>query len=394
MEQLENYFAPVSLTSLDYFPESNGKQRIGNNLRLHTEKGMPSLEDVKIAIVGVPEERNAYDNVGCSMAPDEIRKQFYRLFRMSGMPETADLGNFRIGREVGDTYSALGEVLATLVGHGIVPLVLGGSQDLTYANYLAYEQLQEVVNITSIDSRFDIGSRLSENESNAYFHNVVLRQPSYLFNYSNIGYQSYFVGPDETSLMERLRFDACRLGVAQENMLKCEPQIREASIVSVDMSSVRFSDSPGCRHASPNGLNGKEICMLSRFAGAASRVTSFGIYEYNPSCDIAEQSAKLIAEMLWYFLDGFTLRRTDDQPDLMQDNYTRYIVEIQHGLYKINFYEHKISRLWWMEVPCADKKSRYERMYLIPCSAEDYQTACRDELPERWLKTYQKLEKE
>ncbi len=394
MENLENYLEPLSPDDLEFFARSADKNRIGSRLHIHTaEKGLPDLDNVRIAVIGVPEERNAYDNVGCSMAPDEIRKQFYQLFRMPDMPETADLGNLRVGRECEDTYHALADLLGQLLDAGIVPVILGGSQDLTYANYLAYEQRQKVVNITAIDPCFDIGAKLSEQESNAFFHKIILRQPSYLFNYSNIGYQSYFVSPDDVALMEKLRFDTCRLGIVQEDILKCEPLIREAGIVSVDMAAVRFADAPGCRHASPNGLTGKEICMLSRFAGASSRVSSFGVYEYNSGCDIAGQSARLIAEMLWYFLDGFSLRR-DDQPDLMRENFTEYIVEIQQRLYQIRFYESKISHLWWMEVPCADKKSKYERMYLIPCSKEDYETACMDELPERWLKTYQKLEKE
>ena len=395
MEQLEHFLEPLSLSDPDLTNSIADKNRIGHRLHLHTaENGLPRMDNIRIALIGVPEERNAYDNVGCSMAPDEIRKQLYRLFRMHEMPETADLGNLRIGKTAEDTYHALAETLSLLIANDIVPLILGGSQDLTYGNYLAYEQLQEVTNITSIDPAFDIGNKLSENESNAYFHKIVLRQPNYLFNYSNIGYQSYFVSHDDIALMDKLRFDSCRLGIVQENILQCEPLVRDAGIISVDMSAIRFSDSPGCRHASPNGLTGKEICMLSRFAGAASRVTSFGIYEYNPSCDIADQSAKLIAEMIWYFLDGFTLRRSDDLPDLMGDNYTQYIVEIQQQLYQIRFYEHKISHLWWMEVPCGDKKTKYERMYLIPCTKGEYDTACMDELPERWLKTYQKLEKE
>lgn len=394
MEPLDPFFEPVSLEELDFLPLRSNKSLIGSRLRIHTqEQGFPALEGIRIAIIGVPEERHAYDNVGCSMAPEEIRRHFYRLHLMDEPPAAADLGNLRIGKECEDTYHALSEVLSQLIGEGIVPLILGGSQDLTYANYLAYEQLQEVVNITSVDPRFDIGSKLSENDSNAFFHKIILRQPNYLFNYSNIGYQRYFVSREDVALMERLRFDSCRLGVVQEDILKCEPLVREAGIVSIDMAAVRFSDAPGCRHASPNGLTGKEICMIARFAGAASHVTSFGIYEYNPSCDIAEQSARLIAEMMWYFMEGFSLRR-DDQPDLMQDNFTQYIVEIQQCLYQIRFYESKISHLWWMEVPCSDKKSKYERMYLIPCSKEDYETACMDELPERWLKTYQKLERE
>lgn len=387
------YLDPLSLEELEFFPEADDNSRIGRLLQIHTEEaGFPELQDVRLAILGVPEERYAYENVGCSMGPDEIRQQFYRLYSPENMPPTADLGNFRIGKEVEDTYLALSEVLAELIGMGIVPVILGGSHDLSYANYLAYEKRQEVVNMTSVDARFDIGNKPSLYQSNAFFHKIVLRQPNYLFNYSNLGYQSYFVSRPDVALMEKLRFDAYRLGIIQEDILRCEPILRDSTIVSIDMAAVRYSDAPGCRQATPNGLNGKEICAIARFAGAADRVTSFGIYEYNPHCDTAQQSALLIAEMLWYFLDGFSLRH-NDQPDLLSDNYVKYIVEIQDHLYRINFYRNKISGLWWMEVPCTDKKAKYERMYLIPCSEEDYETACRDELPERWLRTSQKLEK-
>ncbi|MBO4281835.1 MAG: arginase family protein [Bacteroidales bacterium] len=392
-ENIATYFAPLDLDALEYNLPPDDNRHIGGNLRLHTEKnGFPDLDAVRVALIGVPEERNAYNNVGCSLAPDEIRKAFYRLYRMEDMPATADLGNFRIGKETNDTYHALSETLAFLIRKRIVPVILGGSQDLTYANYLAYEQLQEVVNITAIDPKFNIGNKLSENSSEAFVHRIILRQPNYLFNYSNLGYQSYFVSPDDVALMEKLRFDATRLGVLQEDIRQCEPILRDSSIVSIDMAAVRFSDAPGCRQVSPNGLNGKEICTLARYAGAAGRVTSFGIYEYNPSCDIAGQSALLIAEMLWYFLEGFSIR-SNEQPDILQENCIKYIVELQQRLYQINFYESKTSGLWWMEVPYADKKAKFERMYLIPCTRKDYETACQGELPERWLSTYQKLEK-
>lgn len=393
MENLfHKYFEPLSLENLEYFQEESNAHCIGSIIKIHTENNFPELSSVKIAIIGVPEERNAYDNIGCSKAPNEIRKQFYRLFKLDEMPEIADLGNFIIGKTIQDTYRALGDVIAYLIENKIVVVILGGSQDISFANYLAYEKLKEVINITSIDSTLNMGNKISIDSSNAFFHKIVLRQPNYLFNYSNIGYQSYFVNPDDVLLLDKLRFDAYRLGIVQENLLECEPVLRDSNMVNIDMSVLKFSDSPGCRQSSPNGLNGREICALCKFSGASDKLTSFGIYEYNPLCDIAEQSAKLIAEMLWYFIDGFNLRK-NDRPDLMKDNYIKYEVGLQNQVYKIYFYQSKISNLWWMEVPCADKKAKYERNYLIPCSRKDYETACKDELPERWLTTYRKLEK-
>ncbi len=393
MESPDTYFEPISTEALDFSPDSEKSKRIGDRLRLHTgTEGFPDLQNVQLALIGVPEERNAYDNVGCALAPDEIRRAFYHLYRLPEMPIVADLGNLRLGKDVEDTYLALSELIAWLISENIVPILLGGSHDLLYAQYLAYERMERVVNISCVDTRFDIGEDNVSHSSRDFFHRIILRQPNYLFNYSNLGYQTYFVDPDEVKLMEKLRFDAWRFGILHENIMECEPVLRDSDLLGIDMSAVRFSDAPGCRHTSPNGLDGKEICTICRLAGASSRLSSFGIYEYNPGFDIAEQSAKLIAEMLWYFLDGFTLR-CDDLPDIGKENYTQYIVDLQDGLYRIRFYESKVSHQWWMEVPSADKKAKYERYYLIPCSRRDYDTACHGEIPERWNSTYIKLEK-
>ena len=42
----------------------------------------------------------------------------------------------------------------------------------------------------------------------------------------------------------------------------------------------------------------------------------------------------------------------------------------------------------------AQKLDASYTLVLNAINKEDYETACMDELPERWLKTYQKLEKE
>ena len=73
MEHLENYLEPLSLDNLEFFSRSADKNRIGSRLHVHTvERGLPDLDNIRIAIIGVPEERNAFDNVGCSLAPDAL----------------------------------------------------------------------------------------------------------------------------------------------------------------------------------------------------------------------------------------------------------------------------------------------------------------------------------
>ena len=297
-----------------------------------------------------------YNNMGCSEAPDKVRKQFLPTLQTPGNATDSRLRQFqnRKKKTANDTYIALENIVSYFIENDIIPIIIGGSQDITYANYLAYEHLQRVINIVSIDARFDIGNETLPFKSNSYLHKIILRQPNFLFNYSNIGYQTYFVDKEDIELMDKLYFDACRLGEAQEDLIDCEPLIRNADVLTLDMSAIRFSDSPGCKHASPNGFNGKEICQLSRYAGVNHKLSSFGIYEYNPTYDIADQSAKLIAQIIWYFIDGFIIRQKD-APDIIKNNFFKYFVSLHDNAYEIIFYKSKISGLWWMEIPSENK---------------------------------------
>ena len=81
-----------------------------------------------------------------------------------------------------------------------------------------------------------------------------------------------------------------------------------------------------------------------------------------------------------------------DFPMIDKDDYIKYRVFIQDHKYEIVFYKSKKSDRWWMEVPCpTNVRTKYERHYLIPCSYSDYQTALREEMPDRWWQVYQKL---
>jgi len=391
MLDLQSIFNPVLLEKMG-LPQGSKSNQIGNKISIHTEDDFPDLEHVKIAIIGVEEERGAFNNSGCATAPDAIRREFYRLFAQKNMLPTTDLGNLKIGNSINDTYAILSEVLAALIEENIIPVILGGSQDLTYANYLAYERLNRVVNITAIDPLFNLGEEPNPLKSNTYLHKIILRQPNYLFNFSNVGYQTYLVDSDEIDLMEKLLFDTHRLGLAKADLVDCEPIIRNADVLSLDVSAVRFSDFPGCNNATPNGFSGEEICKLAQFAGASNKLSSFGIYEYNPLCDAANQSAILLAEMLWYFMDGVSLR-TNDMPDIVKSNFYKYFVSLHENAYEIIFYKSMTNGLWWMEIPLREAEhSKYNRHYIVPCSHKDYLTACNNEVPERWLQTFKKIQ--
>ncbi len=353
---------------------------------------LEELEGKKIALFGVMEERNGLENKGAAKGPDQIRKWLYGLTSFDKNPGIIDLGNIEAGNEIDDTYFAVNQTCQVLLKKGIIPVIIGGTQDLTYANYLAYEHMEQTVNLVTIDPRLDFGQSPEDLSNKGYLNKIVLHRPNFLFNYSNIGNQRYLTDPQLLELMNKMYFDTFRLGEMQsQHILRNEPIIRNADILSFDISSIRMSEAPGCAYAGPNGFFGHEAAQLCWYAGMSDKLTSFGVYEFNPTLDRDGQTAHLVAQMIWCFIDGVSSRKTD-YPIGDHSEYMRYIVTLADDSHELVFYKSNKSDRWWMDVPYpAGQENKYERHHLVPCTYEEYQQATNDEMPDRWWKTYQKL---
>lgn len=390
MSDISHFFGPVPLESLQ-LPTPAHEQQFISLVNIHTPDGFPDLENAHLAIIGVLEDRNSIDNAGSHLAPNEVRKYFYRLFGGSFNSKIVDLGNIAPGHTTEDTYYALRSTIDTLIRRNIVPIIIGGTQDITYAQFLGYKDLEQTINVVTVDSKFDLGNPDEEINNNAYLGKIILHQPNFLFNYSNIGYQTYLVDQIGLQMMNRLYFDVNRLGQVRDKIEESEPIIRQADMLSFDMSSIKHSDAPAHPHPSPNGFYAEEACQMMRYAGMNDKLSSVGIYELNPRFDDNGKTAHLAAQMIWCFIEGY-YNRKNDFPNRTSADYTRFHVILQDEKYEINFYKSKKSDRWWMEIPYPPHKElKFERHTLIPCSYKDYELAVSNEIPDRWWQTYQKL---
>ncbi|MGB2128794.1 MAG: formimidoylglutamase, partial [Flavicella sp.] len=347
-----------------------GNDTLAKCIDMHShESGLPDLEGAKIAIFAVLEGRSAVSNetTGCLEGATKIRSYLYKLFPGNWTQRIVDLGNIPQGASVSDTYFAVKEVVSSLVKREIIPVIIGGGQDLTYANYRAYDSLEQLVNLVAVDAKFDLGVIDAPLLSNSYLSKIVMEQPCNLFNFSNIGYQTYFNHQEEIDLLENLHFDALRLGVSKD-LKVLEPIMRDADIVSVDIGALRYSEAPANNNASPNGFYGEEICSISRYAGISDKVTSFGVYEYNYSLDTGGQTAHLIAQTLWYFIEGVNAR-SNDYPFCSRSSYMKYMVPVESET--LIFYKSPKSGRWWMEIHSLED-TKHKRNALIPCTYKDY----------------------
>lgn len=384
------YFEPVNIDSFDLFDQNKHPQYIVNQIWFTNQFEEVSLENMQIAILGVPEARYSDQNDGATFAPDEIRREFYKLFCWKKPVNILDLGNLKIGKTVEDTYEILSEILAHLIENNVIPIILGGSNDLAFANYLAYSRLEHVVNVVAVDSCFDLGNENMPIRSNAYLNRMILQQPNYLLNYANIGFQTYMNSPESIDLMENLFFETYRVGLLRKDMEEVEPIVRNAEMVSMDLSAVRRGDAPGNPHASSNGFYGEEICRVAMYAGISDKLSSFGIYEYNPSLDYNNQTSQLIAHIIWYFIEGY-INRVGDTTFKDKSLYIKHSVAVTNHIDDLVFYCSKKTGRWWMLVPISSKKSETIQKYYLPCSVKDYELACTDIISERWWKAFNKL---
>ena len=386
---LSVYFNPLGSELVESL--RSDKTTLGATVHKYVEKdNFPDFTDHHIAIIGVPESRGSNENKGCAAAPDQVRNFLYQLKKLDYPYKIVDLGNLIPGEKLSDTYAAVSSIMAELLKEKVLPVIIGGSQDITYAQYAAYQKMEETVNIVSVDSHFDLGTTEEKIHSKSYLGKIILHEPNFLFNFSNIGYQTYFTGTDAIELMEKLFFDTYRLGHVRKDIEETEPIIRNADIFSFDISSVKQSDAPGNAFASPNGFYGDEACQIARYAGLSDKLTSAGFYELNPDFDLHGQTAHLTAQMIWYFIDGF-YNRKKDMPVTDKKSFTKYRVAIKKTDHEIVFFKSHKSDRWWMEVPYQNSKTRYYRHHLVPCSYKDYEVACSGEMPDRWWQAFQKL---
>ncbi|MBR09507.1 MAG: formiminoglutamase [Rickettsiales bacterium] len=385
---LKLFFDPISSDiQVDSLPSS----AIAHSMYINQGQ-LPELDDRDIAIIGVQESRGASEEnqKGISVSATEIRKCFYRLKKGSGNLKVIDLGNFRNGPELPDTYQRLQEVCGYLMENNILPILIGGSHDLDLGQYQAYENQEKLITVLNIDNKLDLADPKSALPTDSHIHKIFKYDPNYLFNYYQLAYQSYLVEAKEAELIEKLYFEAVRLGVVKENIKELEPIVRDADMLSFDISALQAHYCPGAVDSNVYGLTGEEACQLCWYAGLNDKLSSIGFYDYDVEKDTEDRkTAFVIGTMIWYFIEGFYNRKGDK--NFRSNDYLVYEVSMGGEPSSIKFYKSKISEKWWMEVPHPEETSGFLRSRMIPCNYSDYETALEGEVPNRWITTYSKF---
>ena len=141
--------------------------------------------------------------------------------------------------------------------------------------------------------------------------------------------------------------------------------MRNTDFLSFDISAIQYAYAGANVYASPNGLNGEDACKIMRYAGVSDKITAVGLFEYNQDLDLNYQTAYLLAEMLWYFVDGYKIRKNELNPNIK--DCAKYTVAFEDGKNEIVFYKSQTSGRWWMGVPFRKEGVKALQNYYHAC---------------------------
>lgn len=386
---LREFLYPVDPSLVDSIRQNAGPGSLADQIQISIDPDdIP--DDTRLAIIGVFDDRfNTADSYSSDMFGEPIRRELYTLSAQRSTLKIIDLGDIQNGKTPNDTRLALRAVIDHLLASGICTLIIGNSMRFAYPQFTAAQSHARNMNVLLVDARADLMAKEIDTDD-PYLNHIILRDAGNLFNVTVAGYQSYYVSPNTYDTFERMNFDLVRYGSLRGQIQEIEPYCRAAHQFSFNLNAVRAADAPAQEFPSPNGFSGEDACQIARYAGMSGDTMSAGFYGYISSLDTTHCSARLIAQMIWYFIDGFSLRKPDYPSDESND-YIKYTSTFRNSNHVVIFYKSLLSNRWWMEVPYPNEKSGSEGKFLVPCSYSDYQMAQNDEIPDRWLKTLQKL---
>lgn len=185
--------------------------------------------------------------------------------------------------------------------------------------------------------------------------------PSTIFQY--VGTQRHLVSETHLNVEGHLRLSDIR-----EDLSLAEPCIRDSEAMIFNVDSMSAAEAGYIAGMSGSGLTVIEACQLFRYAGAAQATSSVGVYGYSPEADVSGMMSNGIAQMIWYLLEGSTLREDPEHTIL-----TQYHVQAKDHDHALLFFKSEISGRWWIQ----NKSGRK-----VPCAYQDYRKACEEDYSE------------
>lgn len=282
-----------------------------NDLRLGEIVPNNKYENADIVILGCPQDEGVTRNkgrAGAALAPDAIRREFYKLTPFGITKKIYDVGNTNIQDSLEATHDAHTEIVSQILKDGKTLIVLGGGNDISYPDGAAMAKVFGGRNwiAINVDAHFDVREDTERNSGTPYRQLLEekLLRPDYFYE---VGFQSQFASPVYYRYLQNLGVNLVSLEQLRDTDSP-DAQMREAVrnkfvhhsqslniFFGFDLDAVRSSDAPGTSAPSPIGLRSGEFLNLAMYAGSLVNTKLVEFSEVNPNFDVDSRTAKLVA---------------------------------------------------------------------------------------------------
>lgn len=202
-----------------------------------------------------------------------------------------------------------------------------------------------------------------------------------------IGYQGYYFSPDKSRKLRERYFEQMRLGELREGISTVEPVVRESRYTFLDFNAVRHSDYPAPWNTYPNGMYAEEICTLARYIGFGVALKGVFLHSTPSSQESLPICNRLVAETIWHLCQALASNIIETPAaDGDDEHFIRKIISLEGNNEQMVFINSSTTDRWWFEISVPE----YKKTILVPCSINDYKSACCGDIPLRWLFFYQK----
>jgi formiminoglutamase len=306
---MSNIFDLTSRPDADLFLSRNDPNdpRLGNIVSTD-EKDYATAD---IVILGSPQDEGVRRNnarVGAALAPNAIRKQFYKLTPFNIKKRLFDVGDVIIGATLEDTHETQRAVVKQILLDGKRLIILGGGNDISYPDGRAMAEVfgaQKWIGI-NVDSHLDV--RIAEQRNSGTAYRQLLEEGHLLPNYFyEVAYQTHFVSPVYYKYIRDLGVNRISLEILRSRDqadMELKENIRQRFIgqssslntfFGFDIDAVRSADAPGSSAPSPLGLRAGEFITLVKYAASLANTKLIEFSEVNPKFDIDDRTTTLVA---------------------------------------------------------------------------------------------------
>ncbi len=287
------------------------KKNDRSDVRLGEIVPKTKYEESNIVILGCPQDEGVKRNggrTGAALAPDIIRSEFYRLTNFGIHHRICDLGNLVLQNSLEETHDNLTEIATKILQDGKKLIVLGGGNDISYADGKAMAEVFGAGNWlgVNVDAYLDVRADKQRSSGTPYrqlLEEKLIRQ-DYLYE---IAYQPQLISPAHYRYLQNLNVNM--VSVAQlRSRETADLELRElmrqkfishsdslTAFFGFDMHAIRSSDAPGTSVPSPIGLRSGEFLNLVQFAAKLVNTKIIEFTEVNPNFDVDNRTTKLVA---------------------------------------------------------------------------------------------------